>query len=116
MIAQHPANQPSRLANDLARDGHEDVHEGLEFQAQEPQLVRTVFVSPTPRLRQAQRRPTLQAPGQAGHHHVSPVALQVVHRGRQRMQAVFQLLQEGARAGSAQPLRAAPPTDPDLPD
>src|SRR6185437_3458826 len=40
MIIQHPIHQTPRLAYDLARDGYHDLNEGLEFQTQQPELVR----------------------------------------------------------------------------
>ena len=43
---------------------------------------------------QQQRRPGLQAPGQRGHDHVSPVALQIIHRRRQGPHAVLELLDD----------------------
>ena len=54
-------------------------------------LLGTVLLRPPGMRRQKQRRPRLQAPRQTGHHHVGPVAHQVVHRHRQRLHATLQL-------------------------
>src|SRR6185437_6774014 len=92
MIIQHPIHQTPRLAYDLARDGYHDLNEGLEFQTQQPELVRTILLCPATGLRQAQRRPRFQVPGQTRHHHVSPVTEQAVQRRFQSMHPSLNLL------------------------
>ena len=86
--ADTPAGGP---ADDLARQPHERVDEPLELHPQQPPLLLAVR-RPVPRvLRQRQRQPRLQVPRQRGHHHVGPVAHQVVHRRAQGAHAVLQL-------------------------
>ena len=90
-----PIDQLPAAADDLAGQPHEGVHERLELQPQHPAFLRPVLLLPAARLlRQRQRPPGLQVPGQGRHHHVGPVALQVVHRRTQRPHAAVQLREQ----------------------
>ncbi len=53
-----------------------------------------MLLFPAAPLRQEQREPSLQRPGQRGHHHVRPVAHEIVHRHLQGPGAALELLDQ----------------------
>src|SRR5450759_153857 len=88
---QQAVDQPSPTSHDLA--GHLDHRrtERRELHPQQQSFLGLVFGRMPGRYRCHQGTPSLQAPGQTGHHHVGPVAHQIVHRRRQRVYAAFEL-------------------------
>ena len=80
---QQAVDQPSTTSHDLA--GHLDRRrtERRELHPQQRSFLGLVFGRMPGRYRCHQGTPSLQAPGQTGHHHIGPVAHQVVHRRRQ---------------------------------
>src|SRR5262245_10709380 len=81
---------PSCL-DDLGRDAEEGVNEPLELHPQDRPLLLAVLLPPSPLHRQEERQPRLQSPGQGGHHHVGPVADQVVDRHLHRTDPALEL-------------------------
>ncbi len=91
---QQAIDDPPPAANDLGRHLDHGAAERREVHPQQLAFLRGAAFLPAARLGQQERRPGLEAPRQAGHRHVRPVARQVVERRRQRTNAPLVLLNE----------------------
>ena len=88
---QQPVDQPSSAPHDLAWHLDESRTERREFHPQELSFLVLVFRLVPRRYRNQQGTPGLEAPGQRPHHHVRPVADQVVHGRRQCPNSALEL-------------------------
>src|SRR6202789_3255334 len=88
---QKPVDQPSSAPDDLARHLDESRAVCRELHPQERSFLGLVFGLVPRHYWYQQGAPGLEAPCQRSHHHVRPVADQVVHGSRQRPNAVLEL-------------------------
>ena len=88
---QQPVDQPPSTPHDLARHLDERRAVRRELHPQQRSSLLRVLGSVPRGDRDQQGAPGLEAPRQRAHHHVRPVTDQVVHRGRQRVNAPLEL-------------------------
>src|SRR5215472_15394959 len=79
---QEAVNQLAAGPDELARHPQERLAVGRELHPQQRAPLRLVLGTVPRRHRDQQRAPGLEAPGQRAHHHVRPVADQVIHGSR----------------------------------
>ena len=91
VVTEHPVDQLPAGADDLTGDLDEGIEERSELHPQDAMFLGLVFFVPTALLRQPKCPPGLEVPGQGRRHHVGPIAVQVVDRGRQRPHSTGQL-------------------------
>ena len=91
---QQPIHDLSSRRENLRRNIHHRRPKRAEVHPQQPPLFFLMHLLPTARLRQHQRRPGFQAPGQRRHHHVRPIREQAIDRRGQRANPALELRQQ----------------------
>ena len=87
-----PIDNLPRGTHDLTGKTNEGVQEAPELQALDLVFLGLPPFRPWPAFGQQQTEPHLQRPGQRGHHHIGPVAHQIVGRHVHGPDSVFQLV------------------------
>ena len=92
--SEQAVDRLARLPDDLRWKPHHGVSERAELHPEHRPLLRRVLRLPTAGLGEQQSEPCLERPRERDHHHVRPVAHQVVHRCVQRAHAALQLREQ----------------------